>query len=156
MTVRAGRKAPAIVAQSRGLSVRFWGDRERAPALLPPPPLPQREAAPAFPRPGLGSSPAVPEPAQCGNPGPRQGTAPHLGMGNRTLVPREGRKKLQCVLGNAALGKVGVLLCAGMQRWETPRGKGVGVESGSEFVSSVERRFSSPALELQSHTPGLA
>lgn len=63
---------------------------------------------------------------------------------------------MQSVLGNVALGKVGVLVCAGMQGRESPRGKGVGVESESEFVSSVERRFSNPTLELQSHTPRLA
>lgn len=63
---------------------------------------------------------------------------------------------MHSVIGNVALGKVGVLVCAGMQGWETPRGKGVGVEREREFVSSVERRFSNPTLELQSHTLRLA
>lgn len=63
---------------------------------------------------------------------------------------------MQPVMGSVALGKVGVLVCGGMQGWETLRVERRGVGRGGEFASSAERRFSKPALELQSHTLRLA
>lgn len=157
--MRAGRKRPQSSPDPR--AERAILGRGRDPRLLAPAaPSPARGqrgargAAPSFPF--LGEVSALSR--QCHSAWNRahaagQGTVRGAGQSHSRS---ESGQKMPSVLGNAALGKVGALVCAGMQGCGTPRGKRVGVERESEFVSSVERRFSNPTLELQSHTPRLA
>lgn len=88
-------------AQSRGLSLRFWAEREREPrAPAPATPSPAkghgghggRQAAPSFPVRGVSALPAAPVLG-----GHRAGgRARHVGLGNCTVVPRAGKKCNLC------------------------------------------------------------